>query len=207
MTNNGNSTLVPKNEEVHFSAQRSATKQLERAKRQAILMQIVEQQSAKGKTPTFQKLSELMRENSWVKIRWPAYTAQTAGRDFGEVMSLTRGDVERLAMPYLARQLSIIDETVDTLKGIVGDDQRDDDTRIKAANSLRGYVGETAKIFSHYAPKETHVKEQKVVGTIDDFLKLKNQAQEELDTLKTNGTIIDGDSEEIEEGHYTSTDK
>jgi len=207
MTNNGNSTLVPKNQQVPISAQRSATKQLERAKRQAILMQIVEQQSSKGKTPTFQKLSEMMRKNSWVQIRWPAYTAETARRDFGQVMSLTRSDVERLAMPYLARQLGIIDETVDALKEMVDDDRRDDDTRIKAANSLRGYVGETAKIFAHYAPKETHVKEQKVVGTIDDFLKLKNQAQQELKELKTDDTIIDGDSEEIEEGHYTSADE
>jgi hypothetical protein len=160
-------------------------------------MQIVELKSAEGNAPTFAELSKLMRQNQWVSIRWPEYTSEMARYDFAKVMELTRDDIKSMAMPYLARQLNIIDETADTLQGIVSASQLDHDTRIKAANSLRGYVGETAKIFALYAPKETHIKKQEVVGTIDDFLKLRNQAAQELEELKEE-TIIDGETGEIE---------
>lgn len=202
MTNNNNSTLVPqKNLNKSVAKSRSATRQLERAKRQAILMRTVEEQSTKGKTPTFAELSEIMRKDHWINSRWPEYTAEMARYDFGEVMALTRDDIKGLAMPYLARQLGIIDKTTDTLQKMVDNSQLDDDTRIKAANSLRGYVGEVAKIFSLYAPKETHVKKQELVGTIDDFLKLRNEAASELKELE-NDAIIDADEDDIEEGEY-----
>lgn len=199
MTQNDNSTLVPINQ------QRSATKQLERAKRQAILMQLVERESSNGEAPTFAKLAKKMRQDSWIQTRWPEYTPDMARYDFGEVMALTRDDLKNMAMPYLARQLDIIDTTADILQKIVKDDRRDDDTRIKAANSLRGYAGEIAKIFALYAPKETHVKKQEVVGTIDDFLKLRKQAVTELNELQQSKG--DNDYDDIEEGEYTSADE
>ena len=195
MTQNSNSTLVP----IH--QQRSATKQLERAKRQAILMQIVERESSKNKTPTFAKLAKSMRKDAWIQTRWPEYTPEMARYDFGEVMALTRDDLKNMAMPYIARQLELIDTTANILHDIVKDSQRDDDTRIKAANSLRGYTGEIAKVFALYAPKETHVKKQEVVGTIDDFLRLRKQAVNELHDLQESEVISNED--EIEDGEYT----
>lgn len=205
MVENSNSTLVPTNQQTPVGRQRSATKQLERAKRQAILMQIIEKESSNNNTPTFADLSKLMRKNSWIQVRWPEYTMEMARYDFGEIMVLTRDDIKNMAMPYLARQLNLIDETTDILKKIVDDDARDDDTRIKAANTLRGYTGEIAKIFALYAPKETHVKKQEVIGTIDDFLKLRAQVNKELKEFEET-TESDNDDKNIEEGEYEPVD-
>jgi len=167
-------------------------------------MRIVDRASAKGNTPTFAELSQEMRKDAWIQIRWPEYTTDMARYDFGEVMALTRDDLKTMAMPYLARQLEIIDSTTDTLKRMVDNNSLDEDTRIKAANSLRGYTGEVAKIFALYAPKETHVKKQEVVGTIDDFLRLRSQAQSELENLQETEANSDGDY--IEDAEYETID-
>ena len=196
MSQNDNGNKVMSRE---FSTSRSGGRQFEIAKRQAILMRIIEFEANKGRTPTFEKLASMMREDHWVSNRWPGYSGQQVSYDFNKVMALTKDDLKALAVPYLVRQLNIIDDTTDALKEMVDDDQLDDDTRIKAANSLRGYVGETAKIFALYAPRETHIKKQEVTGTIDDFMRLRKQAEIELSEISDVAIVVDEDGNEIED--------
>jgi len=201
VTNNNNSTKVMLPKDIQTS--NNAGRQLEMAKRQAILMRIVESEARKGRSPTFEKLAEIARRDPWVSARWPGYTGQMAKYDFSKTMALTRDDLKALAMPYLARQLNILDETTDTLQTMVKSDQLDDDTRIKAANSLRGYVGEIAKIFALYAPKETHIKKQELTGTIDDFYRLTKQAEKELNELNERSDIVDEYGNDVNDDDYT----
>ena len=200
MTNNNNSTKVMLPKDLQTS--NNAGRQLEMAKRQAILMRIVESEAKQGRSPTFEKLAEIARRNNWITARWPGYTGQMAKYDFNKTMALTRDDLKTLAMPYLARQLNILDSTTDTLQEMVTDDQLDDDTRIKAANALRGYVGEIAKIFALYAPKETHIKKQELTGTIDDFYRLTKQAEKELSGITDDSSIVDEDGNAVSNDDY-----
>ena len=200
MTNNSNGTKVMVKNDV--STSNNAGRQLEMAKRQAILMRVVESEARQGRNPSLEKIAEIARRDPWISSRWPGYSGGQAKYDFNKVMALTRDDLKMLAMPYLARQLNILDDTTNTLQEMVKDSQLDDDTKIKAANALRGYVGEIAKIFALYAPKETHIKKQEITGTIDDFDRLRKQAEKELNEIAEESTIVDEDGNDVSNGDY-----
>lgn len=182
-------------------SQLSIVKKSERAKRQSILMRIVESAQAKGETPSFAEVGRRMRQDPWVKQRWPSYGGVLASRDFETIMELTRDDIRALAIPYFIRQTGILDEVSDIMLEIVKDDSRDDDTRISAANTLQRYVGQSIKLFGNEAPKEFHVNRQSVHGTIDDFKKLKAEAQQEMES---DITVVPHGSEpdDIEDGEF-----
>ena len=179
----------------------AVTKQVERAKRQTILMRIIEKAQHKGESPSFAELSKRMREDSWIQARWPNYSQSMASNDFKKVMELTREDIRALAIPYWIRQTSILDEVTDGLLGMFRDDNRDDDTRLSAANTLHRYVQTSIKLFGNEPPKEFHVKRASVHGTIDDFKRLKQSARQELQIEEpaeepTDTEIIDGEFDE-----------
>ena len=167
-----------------MNSQKSATKQLERSKRQAILMRLVDKQ--KTDTPSFEDLAAKMREDPWVAARWPTYSHQTANNDFNAVMNLVRDDVKDLAMPYFARQVDTIDEAIETLKGFANYDQLPHKTRIDAINSMRGYLEQMGRVFGNFAPKEMHIKKAEISVNLDNYQRLKEQATKQLN-------IVDGD--------------
>jgi hypothetical protein len=175
-----------------LATSRSAVSQLERSRRQVILMRIIERQQGKGKNPTFEKLAMMMREDPWVAARWPDYTPQTCSYDYYQLMDLVKDDIKTLAMPYFVRQMEIIDGAVDTLAEFVNDDRLPTDTRIKAANSLGGYADRYMKIFGNTAPNESRIQKVTLTGGLDDWKKITEAAEKEL----SSADAIDGEWEE-----------
>ena len=159
------------------NSKNSASRQLERAKRQAILMQTLD---SSKKDLSFEEIAARMRDNGWVADRWPAYSASTARNDFNEVMGMVRSDVETLAMPYFVKQISLIDEAISTLRGFADDEELDYKLRIDSLNSMRGYVDQSLKIFGNYAPKEMHIKKAEVTFNLDAYNAVKEQLQKQL---------------------------
>ncbi len=166
-----------------ISKERSGGKQLERFKRIALLRSLMEQD--RYRDATFVELAAIMRENPWVNQRWPDYSASTAHRDFGKSMDLIRGDIQDLSMLYFARQVDILDDVIDTLHDFSKDDTLDHSTRIQAANSLKGYIDTSIKIFGNYMPKQMNLTKTTFEFTIDDFKKLKAEADAQIE-------IVDG---------------
>lgn len=184
-----------------LSRQNAATNRLERARRQVILMRIIEEQQAQKRNPTLEELAAMMRENHWVASRWPSYSAPTASKDYGRLMELVKDDIKVLAMPYFVRQMEIIDETVDTLSGFVNDDRLPHDTRIRAANSLGGYADRYMKIFGTTTPSESMHVQRVVTGDLDSWKKMQEEADKELLSREPiEGEWEDSESEEKDQG-------
>ncbi len=169
-----------------INSQKGVTKQLERSKRQAILMRLVERH--KKDNPRFEDLANMMREDPWVAARWPSYSHQTANNDFNAVMNLVRDDVKDLAMPYFARQVNLMDEAIGTLRDFSKDDQLPPKMRIDAINAMRGYLEQMGRMFGNFAPKEMHIKKEELVWNIDTYTEAKREADRQL-------KIIDGEIE------------
>jgi hypothetical protein len=165
---------------------RSATKQLERARRQAILMQIL---NGSKKDLTFEQIASNMRENIWIAQRWPSYSASTANKDFNDVMGLVRGDVGEMAMPYFVKQVALIDDAITTLNEFANDDELDYKLRIDSLNSMRGFLDQSLKIFGNYAPKEMHIQKAEVTFNLDAYNAVKEQLEKQLSV----NDIIDGE--------------
>jgi hypothetical protein len=155
---------------------KSASKQLEKAKRQAILLRIVQEHP----NLTQKDLAARMREDPWIAARWPSYSITTLSKDFNEGMSLIRDDVRDIAMPYLARNIALSDEVIGTLVGFVKDDNLGEKLRIDAANAVRSYLDQSNKVFGTYAPKEMHIRKAEVQVTLDNFLETYKQVRNEL---------------------------
>jgi uncharacterized protein (UPF0147 family) len=170
------------------NSKKSATKQLERSKRQAILMRVIERN--KPDDPTFEELAAMMRDDPWVAARWPSYSAQTANKDFAAVMSIVRDDVKDLAVPYLVRQVNLIDEAINTLSEFSKDDQLPHKMRIDSLNAMRGYLDQMGKVFGNFAPREMHIKKAELVVNLDNFKQLKERAKKQLDVIE--GEVIEG---------------
>ena len=166
------------------NSKNSATKQIERAKRQAMLMRLVDANAADN--PTFEELAAMMRNDPWVSARWPSYAAQTANNDFVAVMGLVRDDVKDLAIPYFVRQVNLIDGAIGTLSDFANDDQLPHKTRIDSFNAMRGYLDQMGKVFGNYAPKEMHIKKAILSVNLDNFKQLKERAEKQL-------SIVDGE--------------
>ncbi len=166
------------------SSKKSATKQLERSKRQAILMRAVE--ARKSDNLTFEELAAMLRNDPWVAARWPSYSAQTANNDFVAVMSLVRDDVKDLAMPYLVRQVTLMDEAIDILDGFSKDDQLPHKMRIDSLNAMRGYLDQMGKVFGNFAAREIDIRKGVVVVNLDELKKAQKRASKQLD-------IVDGE--------------
>ncbi len=166
------------------NSQKSVTKQLERSKRQVILMRLVEKH--KEDNPRFEDLANLMREDPWVAARWPSYSHQTANNDFNAMMSLVRDDVRDLAMPYFSRQVGLADEAIDTLRAFSRDDQLPPKMRIDATNAMRGYLEMLGRLFGNYAPKELHIQKVTATMDMDAYQKMREEARSQLQ-------IIDGE--------------
>ena len=160
------------------NSQKSVTRQLERSKRQAILMRIVE--SHKKERPTFDKLASMMREDPWVAARWPSYSHQTANNDVVAVMSLVRDDVKELAIPYFVRQVDLMDGAIDTLNSFAKDDQLPHKIRIDAMNSMKGYLEQMGRLFGNFAPKEMNIRKEEFVWDLDTYLKARATADKQL---------------------------
>ena len=169
-----------------INSQKGVTKQLERSKRQAILMRLVNKH--KKNNPNFENLASMMREDPWVAIRWPSYSHQTAYNDFNAVMGLVRDDVKDLAMPYFARQVNLMDEAIGALHDFSKDDQLPPKMRIDALNAMRGYLEQMGRLFGNFAPKEMNIKKATVTMDYDTYQKMKAKAQDQLQ-------IIDGEIE------------
>jgi len=170
-----------------INSQNSVTKQLERAKRQAILMRFVE--TNKNKPPSFDELAAMMREDPWVAARWPSYSHQTAHNDFSAVMGLVRDDIKDLAMPYFARQVDLMDGAINTLSEFSEDDGLSPKLRMDALNAMRGYLEMMGRVFGNFAPKETHIKRAEISINLDEFRRLKEQATKQLEVI--DGEVID----------------
>lgn len=160
-----------------------AEKRLERAKRQAILMRIVE---SSKENLTYDEIAAKMREDPWIAARWPAYSAGSAHRDFGAVMTLVEDDVRELAMPYLAENLGLMDSAVKTLFDFSQDDQLTHKIRIDSLGAMLKYIDMANKVFGTYAAKEMHIKKAEITVDLDTFKKLEERAGAQLE-------IIDGE--------------
>lgn len=174
-----------------INASKSATKRLERAKRQAVLMQVLEVNQADN--PTFEQLAEKMRDHPWVAERWPAYSATTAREDFLEVSALVKDDIKDLAMPYFAEQVGKVDEAIDTLYTFSQDTELDYKLRIDALNAMRGYINLSIDLLGTRAPKETHIKQANLNINIDTYRNIVEEAQRQLDNV-VDGEIIENES-------------
>ena len=163
-----------------LATSRSMVSRLERSRRQVILMRIIEEQQGKKKNPTQEQIAAMMRENNWVASRWPDYSITTVRYDYEQLEGMIKDDIKILAMPYFVRQMEIIDETVDTLSGIVQDSQMPIDTRIKAANTLGGYADRYMKIFGNVTPSESMQVKRVVTGDLDSWRKMQEEADKEL---------------------------
>jgi hypothetical protein len=95
-------------------------------------------------------------------------------------------------MLYFSRQVGVLDEVIDTLHGFVKDVDLDHATRISAGNSLKGYLDTSIKIFGNYMPKQMNLTKTTFEFTIDDFKKLKAEADAQIE-------IVDGYVVEDEE--------
>jgi hypothetical protein len=173
---------------------RSAGKQLERSKRQAILMQTIK---ASSKDMTFDEMAAEMRKNGWIADRWPAYSASTARSDFNEIMGMVRSDIETLAMPYFIKQIDMMDEAMSTLRDFSNDEELDYALRISALNSLRSYIDQSLKVFGNYAPKEMHIKKAEVTFNLDAYNAVKEQLQSQLPTQLPTNDVVDGEVVEV----------
>lgn len=171
------------------NSQKRVDKQLERSKRQAILMRLVDEN--KDEPPNFSQLAAKMRENQWVAARWPSYSHQTANKDFNEVMNLVRDDIKTLAMPYFVRQVEVMDEAIDILREFANDTQLPPKLRIDAINAQRGYLEQMGRTFGNFAPKEMHIKKEELTYNLDTYLQLKNQAAKQLQVLDVD--IVDSE--------------
>lgn len=178
-----------------------ASTQLERAKRRAVLVRIVEESK---KPLTYDEMAQRMRDNPWVSARWPTYSPATASNDFQEILGITRDDIQALAMPYFERAITTMDSVMGTLMEFVNDTQLPEDTRIKAANVLRQYADQSLKVFGNYAPKEMHVRKSSFEFTLDDFNKLRQEIQQN-DNSVIDGEILQSKEPEIY-GEYNDSD-
>lgn len=167
-----------------INSKKSATKQLERSKRQAILMRTIE--ANKSDNPTFEELAAIMRNDPWVAARWPSYAAQTANNDFVAVMSLVRDDVKDLAMPYFVRQVDLIDDAIDILQGFSKDDQLPHKMRIDSLNAMRGYLEQMGKVFGNFAAREMNIRKAEIFVNLDELKRAQKRASKQLD-------IVDGE--------------
>jgi hypothetical protein len=149
-----------------INAQKAPSKQLERAKRQAILMRIV----SANPDATQKELAAKMREDPWVAARWPAYSIQTVSNDFEAGIGLVKDDIRDIAMPYLARNIALSDDVIQTLVEFVNNDNLGEKLRIDAANAVRAYLDQSNKVFGTYAPKEMHIRKAEVQVNLDNFL-------------------------------------
>lgn len=166
-----------------MNASKNPAKRLERAKRQALVMRIVERHP----DYSLEKIAAAMREDPWVAARWPTYSSQTASTDFSKVMALVKGDIKDIAMPYLARNITISDGVIQVLGEFIADDSLAHKLRIDAANSLRAYLDQSNKVFGNYAPKETRLTTTEMKMNLNEFLKIEKAAQKQL------SEIIDGE--------------
>ena len=164
------------------NSKKSATKQLERSKRRAILMRIVE--TDKSRNLTFEELAAIMRDDPWVAARWPSYAAQTANNDFVAVMGLVRDDVKDLAMPYFIRQVDLLDDAIETLHGFSKDDQLPHKMRIDSLNAMRGYLEQMGKVFGNFAAKEMNISKVELSVSLDEFKKAQRRANKQLDLIE-----------------------
>jgi hypothetical protein len=178
-----------KNIAILKNSQRGINKQLERSKRQVLLMRIIE--SGGDENYTFEEIAAKMRKDNWVAARWPEYSASTAHADFTSLMVLVKDDVRELALPYFVRQLAIMDDVIETLHDFVKEKDLHHKTRIDSANSLRGYLDQQIKVFGNYAPKEMHIKKSEISVTLDDFMKAKKAVEKERESA-IEGEIVDG---------------
>ena len=169
------------------NANNGAEKRLDRTKRQAILMRIVE---SSDKELTFEEIAAKMRDDPWVASRWPAYSASTANKDFSKVMTLVEDDVRAMALPYLAHHINLADDAIKTLHGFSRDDDLDYKTRIDSLNAMLKYLDQSHKIFGSYAAKEMNIKKAELSVTLDDFMALSRQANRQLDD---DDNVVDGD--------------
>lgn len=167
--------------------ERTGSKQLARFRRISILRSLMEQEE--NREATFAELAAMMREHPWVSQRWPSYSASTAHRDFEQSMDLIRGDIQDLSMLYFSRQVNMLDNVMDTLHGFSNDVDLDHATRISAANSLRGYIDTSIKIFGNYMPKQMSLTKTTFEFTIDDFKKLKAEADAQIEIV--DGYVVD----------------
>ncbi|MHC4181799.1 MAG: hypothetical protein ACYSR0_00420 [Planctomycetota bacterium] len=129
---------------------------------------------------THEQLCKKMREDPWVAARWPAYSLTTIQRDFSDGLELVRDDVRDIAMPYLARNIALSDEVIQTLVGFVNDDNLGEKLRIDAANAVRAYLDQSNKVLGTYAPKEMHISKAEVQMNLDAFVKIRKKVQAEL---------------------------
>lgn len=166
---------------VAVKKQQTGAKQLDRFKRILILRTFMEQQS--NKNLSFADLAALMREHPWVSERWPSYSASTAHRDFEKSMELIRDDVKELSMLYFSRQVELLDDVIDELYELTKDANVDVTARISAANSLRGYLDTSIKIFGNYMPKQINMSKATVEFTIDDFFRAKEEADAHVQVI------------------------
>ena len=169
-----------------INANRSATKRLERTKRQAILMRIVE---SSKKSLSFEQIAEKMRDDAWVSGRWPTYSAQTANNDFNTVMTLVEGDVRELAMPYIARGIELSDSAIRLLHGFAQDDDLSHKIRIDSLNAMLKYLDQQNKVFGNYAAKEMNIKKAELTVDLDTFMELGRRADRQLNDID----FIDGE--------------
>jgi NRPS condensation-like uncharacterized protein len=171
-----------------MNASKSPAKQLERAKRRAKVMQIVEQHPEYN----LEEIAAAMRKDPWIEARWPAYSTATAQKDFGKVMALVKGDVKEIAMPYLARNITISDAVIQVLGKFIADDNLGHKLRIDAANSLRSYLDQSNKVFGNYAPKETHLTTTEMKMNLNEFYKIEQAAQKQLSEV-IEGELVEQD--------------
>lgn len=170
------------------SSKKSATKQLERSKRQAILMRVIE--TRKSDDLTFEELAAILRDDPWIAARWPSYSAQTANNDYVAIMSLVRDDVKDLAMPYFIRQVDLIDDAIEILRGFSKDDKLSHKMRIDSLNAMRGYLEQMGKVFGNFAAKEMNIRKAEIFVNLDEFKKAQKRASKQLDVIE--GEIVEG---------------
>lgn len=155
--------------------------------RQTILLQILNEYGHEN--PTYERLAELMLENSFVADHWPGYGASAAWKDHDKIQSIRRKDNRDLAALYFEKQLALNEKVSAQLLEFVQDEDLSPKLRIDAAKALRSNSDQAIRMFGNYAPKETHSRHEHVSATIEDLYRLALEADKQLEA----GEIIDAD--------------
>lgn len=160
------------------------------AKRRAILAKIL---SSSSQRLTLEKMAYEMRKDPWVSSQWPSYSTTTAKSDLDAIIGLVDSEISDLTMPYLARQLGIMEDTISTLLKIVNDDSNSVYERTKAASVLRSWLDMEISIVGNYPAQRLQIDKREITFDLDTFLAMRKKIEEDF------GSAVDGEWEEQED--------
>lgn len=164
----------------------------ETMKRRAQIMRILE---GSKDNPTYEELTERMLDIVWVNNRWPDYSSDMARRDISYVLSLNNDDLRQLSSLYFSRQVGIIDDVIQELRGISVDPDVKPHTRIAALAAIGPYLDKEIRMFSNFGANKLNINKTNIDLDLDRFMEIKQKARKIAEEEEAN--IIDVDPKDI----------